>query len=53
MSNFKKSLLSHPKMSFEKFTKWCYILDLKFEFIVTNSEDAVKPLNNDIIEKYE
>ena len=48
MSNFKRALLHHGKMSVEKFIKWCYVLDLEFTVTIRDKEGAISPMNEEI-----
>lgn len=44
VSNYKRALLHHGKMSLEKFIKWCNVLDLEFEIYVRDSENSIHPM---------
>lgn len=48
MNNLKRSLLKHGKMSYEKFLRWCEILDLEFEITLDDSINSIQPMNNTI-----
>ena len=48
MSNFKRALLHHGKMSVEKFIKWCYVLDLEFTVTIRDKDGAVSPMGEEI-----
>ena len=44
LNNSKRALMCHGKMSFEKFIKWCEILDLSFTVTVEDSEFSIQPM---------
>lgn len=48
MSNFKRALLHHGKMSVEKFIKWCYVLDLEFTVTIRDKQGAASPMDEEI-----
>lgn len=48
LSNHKRALLHHGKMSLEKFIKWCNVLDLDYEVILRDIENAPNPMGEDI-----
>lgn len=48
MNNLKRSLLKHGKMSYEKFLRWCEILDLEFEINLEDSTNSIQPMNTNI-----
>lgn len=53
LNNNKRSLLHHGKMSYEKFTKWCDVLDLNFKIIVFDKDiDVPNPVGTEIEYQY-
>lgn len=48
LSNHKRALLHHGKMSLEKFIKWCTVLDLDYKVFVTDKPGCLNPMNEDV-----
>lgn len=53
LSNKKRSLCEHGKMSFERFTDWVDILQYGFEIRLFDSPDSVNPIGEEIVFRYE
>lgn len=49
-SNYKRSLIHHPKMSMEKFLKWCEVLDLEYDIILKDKKNAPNAMGEHIKE---
>lgn len=50
LTNLKSALVSDTKMSIKVFLIWCYIMDLDFEFTLTdNGNDYINPLTEKVI----
>lgn len=45
LNNHRRSIITHGKMSFEKFIKWCDVLDLGFSIQVYDKDNSIKPMN--------
>ena len=52
LNNTKRALLCHGKMSFEKFIKWCTVLDLSFDIIIKDTKLSIQPMGKNIEIKY-
>lgn len=48
LSNHKRALLHHGKMSFEKFIKWCNVLDLDYRVIISDKRKAINPMKEEV-----
>lgn len=48
LSNYKRALLHHGKMSLEKFIKWCNVLDLDYKITISDKKGAPNPMGQDI-----
>jgi pyruvate-formate lyase len=48
MSNHKRALLHHGKMSLEKFMKWLNVLDLEYEIVIRDKHGAPNPMNEEL-----